>query len=77
MDKYKFNTKEIFKFPYSKASELEEIFCKLNGHGTAIEYRKAVSSNTYIKDIKIPVMYYFSFDDPVIGKNSIDFESIY
>ena len=35
-----------------------------------------MSSCYVVKDIKIPVLFYFSMDDPVIGKNSIDFKSI-
>ena len=67
----------MFQFPYRRATDFEEVFCKFNGFATADEYRREVGAHSYVKDITIPVIYYFSFDDPLIGTNSIAFESIH
>lgn len=56
---------------------VEEAVIKINGYSCPEKFRKEVGARKFVSGITIPVIFYFSFDDPVIGTNSIDFESIY
>lgn len=79
LSNYQIDVTKVFNLSSGilKATELEEQFaCRLNGFNCPQEYRQSVSSCFLVKKIKIPVLFYFSFDDPVIGANSIDFKSI-
>ena len=56
---------------------MEDSVCyKVNGYKTPLEYRKGVSSCYHISGIRIPTLFYFALDDPLIQTNSIDFKSI-
>ena len=49
----------------------------VNGnYKNALVYRKSCSSCFHVDGIKIPTLFYFALDDPLIGINSIDFKAL-
>ena len=74
---YGMEARQILK-PYVRATYLQNnIVYKVNGnHKSPEDYLKSVSSSFHIEGIRIPVLFYFALDDPLIGKNSIDFKKL-
>lgn len=43
---------------------------------TLAEFHEEMSSAQFVKNIKVPALFYFAEDDPVIGTNSIPFDDL-
>lgn len=52
----------------------EKLNWRIYGCKSLEEYHHKYSTATFIKNIKVPTLFFFANDDPIISKNCIEFE---